>query len=128
MVKSAVIGAYVKVLIRILVDQLIKGNKIVLFNSFMSMHIANLPPHRRLGNVPYKYYRYYNGVYPVIRVAISPRVLYPISIKRRVHNRVMRIDAFYTPLMSRMISHRIKEKRQAYSDKWATILKSNNNG
>jgi len=122
-VRRVIIGIYARVLVRILLDQLLKGNRILFYNSFMSMHITQLPTHRKLGNVPYKYFRKLRGIYPVIRVAISPIILFPRAIKKRVHHRVMRIDAFYTPLMSGMISHKIEKERMIFSKEWYTILK-----
>ena len=122
-IKIVILHAYMKVFLRIVIDTILKGEKIVFFKQVITMHLTGLPSFRKYSNkIKYKYIHQWNGVYPVLRVAISPLVVYPLSIKRRIHNKAMRIDAFYKLKMSRMISYKMEEDNLKLSGEWNTII------
>jgi hypothetical protein len=123
--KKVILNIYLHLVMKIIIDTLLKGDKIIMFKKIFSMHITSLPTFKKFASkIRYKYIHAYSGVYPVIRVSLSERVMYSVSIVKRVHNRVMRLDAFYYPLMSSMISHKIKNENLKLNKEWATVLRS----
>jgi len=124
--KKVILNIYLKVLMQIVVDIILSGDRVFMFKRVFSMHLTGLPTFKKFASkVKYKYIHDFKGVYPVIRVAISERVMYSVSIIKRVHNRVMRLDAFYMPKMSSMISHKIINENLKLSNEWATVIRSN---
>jgi len=124
--KKVMLNIYLRVMMKIVIDTILKGDKIFMFKKTFAMHLTALPTFKKLaGKVKYKYIHEYKGVYPVLRVSISERVLYSISILKKVHNKVMRLDAFYKPHMSAMISHKIINDNLKISNTWATVIRTN---
>jgi hypothetical protein len=124
--KKVILNIYLRVFMTIVIDTLLNGDRIFMFKKTFYMHLTALPTFKKFaGKVKYKYIHDFKGVYPVLRVAISERVLYSVSIIRKVHNRVMRLDAFYKAHMSSMISHKIVNENLKLSNEWATVIRSN---
>lgn len=123
--KKAILSVYLKLALKLIIDTLMKGERIILFKYVFAMHITELPTFRKFGSfLKYKYIHAFNGVYPVIRVAIGQRLLYSMAIMKKVHHRVMRLDAFYYKEMSSMISYKIEVDRMKFSKEWETIINS----
>ena len=128
-IKTTVIKTYIRVLIKILVDQMLKGNKVLWHEHVFSMHIGNMTPkhwYRRV--LRYRYIRAFKGQFPIIVLAVSTRILYSMRTNKQKRTSekkgLLFLHAFYKKEMSKMISHKIVNDKQKYSDDWNTILKS----
>jgi len=123
--RITIMNTYLKVALTLIMDTLLRGERIVFFKHIMSLYLTSLPTFKMLsGKLKYKYIHAFQGTYPVIRPAIGERVIYAVSILRRIHNKAMRIDAFYYPTMSQMISHKLINENLKLSLEWESILSS----
>lgn len=124
--KAVILNTYLRIALKIIVDTILNGDKIFFFKKIISIHLTELPTFRKFASkIKYKYIHQFDGVYPVLRVAISERVMYSISILKKVHNRGMRLNAFYYSHMSSMISYKIINDNLKLSKEWATVIRTN---
>ena len=122
---KVIIRLYAKSLISVMVNLLLRGDKVIFYKHGFTAHLTPLPTYRKINGKGYEYYRGLKGVYPIIRVAMNPFFIIPIAIRQRIDNKALRIDATYTQRFSKMVTHEITKNNRQYSEEWRTLIKFN---
>ena len=120
---SVIIKIYIQTLIDVIGNAILGGDKIVLHSKYFMFYIADLPPWKRWRKRKYKYYRHLDGQFPILKIALRPRHVYPNAYVRQVIMPAMLIDGYYGYDFGRMIQHKIMHGRVKYSNDWIHLIK-----
>ena len=111
-----------------MLDVMIRGDKFIFFFHAFTAHICNMPVKKQMGRTKYKYYRKLGGMFPVIRVAVDPRVANKTKHRYKVWHTAMAIDAYYGEDLSKIIGYKVVKENMKYSSEWRAFIKFKSNG
>ncbi len=118
----AIILSYIKTLIKIIVNEIVNGNKII-YSSTFSFMVSSMRTDRRLvKKLKYKYIHEYKGQFPLLRIGTFRYFLIQKSKEHNCSLMAMYISGFLGNITNRMVAHKIIKENIKYSKEWQPIL------
>jgi hypothetical protein len=122
-VRNRIIAIYFKMFFKIMINVLLSGNKFVFFRYGFTIHFSDMEPYSFTTNVKYKYYRALNGVYPLLRIALHPRLIHGKAAEMRVAKPALTLEGIFWTKISKMITHKIRKESLKLSTEKSTVVK-----
>ena len=113
---KTIIKAYMRVLIKLIVETVLGGDKLFLGNKLMSFHLFDMPPLFKGFKISYKYHHKINGAFPILRTSIHRNRLVMMGKARNTWHTAFMINSGITKKMSGMMTNKIINEKIRYSD------------
>ncbi len=113
-IRRAMLKAYAKVLIKVIVNEMIIGNKINFLNQF-TFAIENFKDHRKIHRIKYRYIHRYKGQYPMLIIGTGISIFRSIPKILGMDRKGVMLHGMLSKEVNKMVSYQISEKNRKYS-------------
>jgi len=120
---TKLIGIYLKMFFKILINVILNGDRFIFFRYAFAMTIVEMDVNRNTRFLKYKYYHRLKGVYPVIRIALHPGILFAKSKTMKTAHVAFTLESYMDEELSKMVTYKIAKEGRRFSKNWETVIK-----
>jgi len=123
-ITKTTLGIYFRALLNVHVQNILIGNRILFSYHILSFHISDYRKDKLwIRKIKYKYIQAFRGIFPVLSVGVKPRILGMTAGRLKTEVEAVKLYAYFTNKMSRMISYQIINENTKYNQDWYKIFK-----